>query len=110
MNSEPRVVPLTGGKFRSDVLGSTGLYVVEFASAWCQPCIALQPILEQIATEYHDELKIGKIDIIEEPAIAREVNVKTTPTLIAFRDGKPTVRLAGRTKRQLMEELQTLLA
>jgi thioredoxin 1 len=101
---------VTEQTFETDVLGSEQPVLVDFWAEWCGPCHAIAPVLDQIADE-HTELKVVKLNIDEEPAIAQRYGVMSIPTLILFKDGQEAKRVIGAMpKRRLEAELEPALA
>ena len=74
---------------------ASGTTLVDFWATWCGPCRMQAPILEAFAEEMGDQVKVGKVDVDEEPGIAARFNIFSIPTLIAFRDGKEIARTVG---------------
>ena len=74
---------------------ASGVTLVDFWATWCGPCRMQAPILEAYAEEMGDQVKVGKVDVDEEPGIAARFNIFSIPTLIAFRDGKEIARTVG---------------
>ena len=96
--------------FEADVLKSDKPVVVDFWAEWCGPCKMITPILEEIATEHAGKLRIGKLNVDDNPDVARRFEVMAIPTLIVFKDGEPKKRLIGaKGKGQLLQELQEFL-
>lgn len=81
------VLKITKENFKEEVMSSDVPVLVDFWAAWCGPCKMLGPVIEEIALENGD-IKVGKINIDEEPDLAREFGVMSIPTLIVFKDGK----------------------
>jgi thioredoxin 1 len=88
-------VAVTDQNFDSEVLQSTVPVLVDFWAAWCGPCRAVAPVVEEIATEYNGRLKVAKIDVDENQEISIRFGVQSIPTLMLFKDGKPVERLVG---------------
>jgi thioredoxin 1 len=87
------------------IAGSSGVTLVEFTAAWCPPCRALAPVLDQLAAE-DDGLTVVKVDVDDWPAFAAEHNAMSMPTLLFFVDGQLVHRLVGsRGLGSLREEL-----
>jgi thioredoxin 1 len=101
---------LTDTTFDEAVLGADKPVLVDFTAAWCGPCQALAPILEEVAGEHADKLEVVKLDVDENPAVTRRFDVMSMPTLILFKDGTPEKRMVGaRGKHHLLDELAEYL-
>lgn len=91
------IVVVTAENFAADVLETSRQMpvLVDFWATWCAPCRALAPVLEELAGRYGKALRVAKVDADAEPALAGEYGVRSLPTLIVFRDGKPATQLVG---------------
>ena len=110
MSNLPNV---TKEEFQARVLDAskTKPIAVDFWAEWCGPCHAMAPILEEVATHYADKVDILKLNVDEEPAISSQYGVLSIPTIIYFKDGKPTGQSVGITdKTELMSHIDKLLA
>lgn len=97
---------VTTETFERDVLASEQPVIVDFWAPWCMPCLAVAPVLERIAAERADELKLVKVDVDEEPELAGLFGITSLPTIVLFSDGKAVAATTGaRGKRQLEEAL-----
>ena len=94
---------VTEQTFEQEVLGSEQPVLVDFWAEWCGPCHAIAPVLDQIVGE-HDGLKVVKLNIDEEPAIAQRYGVMSIPTLILFRDGEPQAAAVGAMPKSMLEQ------
>ncbi len=94
-----------------EVIGSAdGAVLVDFWAEWCGPCKMVAPILDEIAQEHGEKVQITKLNVDDNPDIARRFDVMSIPTMIVFKDGEPTKRLVGaRGKGQILEELSDYL-
>jgi thioredoxin 1 len=80
--------------------------LVDFWAEWCGPCKMIAPILAEVATEQQGKVKIVKVNVDDNPGLARRFDVMSIPTLILFKDGEPAKRLVGaRGKGQLLNDL-----
>src|SRR6266550_116156 len=94
---------VTEKDFDAQVLESEQPVLVDFWAEWCGPCHAIAPVLDQIAEERSD-LRVVKLNIDEEPAIAQRYGVMSIPTLILFKDGEPAAAAVGAMPKTMLEE------
>ena len=81
-------VIITKDNFEKEVLQSDIPVLVDFWASWCGPCQMLMPVIEEIAEEKAGEIKVGKVNVDEEPELAQQFRVMSIPTLIVFKEGK----------------------
>ncbi len=98
-------IKLTTENFENEVMGSQIPVLVDFWASWCGPCRMLAPVLEEIAKEYDGKVKIGKVNVDEEPALATAYNVSVIPTLILFKGGIEQSTTVGFRPKEEIEAL-----
>lgn len=81
-------IKITVDNFENEVLKSDKLVLLDFWATWCGPCMMIAPVIEEIAEERTD-IKVGKINVDEEPALAAQFGIDSIPTLVVMKDGKP---------------------
>ena len=101
---------VTDATFEIEVLKSDTPVLVDFWAEWCGPCLRVAPVLEEIAGELGDKIKIVKLDIDANPNTARDYRVMSVPTLTIFKDGQPVQSVAGaRPKGELVRLIESSL-
>jgi thioredoxin 1 len=79
----------------------SGLSLVDFKAEWCNPCKILSPIIEELSNDY-DNVKIGKIDVDENPETSQKLGIRSIPTILLYKDGEVVEKhVGGATKAQL---------
>ncbi len=96
------VQQVTDTNFDAEVLQATGPVLVDFYADWCGPCKSLAPHLEAVANE-NKAVKIVKMNIDENPMVPSQNNVRSIPTLIVFKDGKPVATKMGAMAKSALE-------
>jgi thioredoxin 1 len=99
------VAEITESNFQSTVLASDKPVLVDFWATWCGPCLAIAPHVEALATQMGDKLKVGKVNIDDHPGIAGQFGVRSIPTLILFKGGKPIDQIVGAVPKAKLEEM-----
>ncbi|MCH4188628.1 MAG: thioredoxin [Megasphaera sp.] len=87
-------IVITADNFDTEVLASDKPVLVDFWASWCGPCRALGPTIDEIAAE-HPEIKVGKVNVDDNVALAKKFHVLSIPTLAVFKDGALTGRSVG---------------
>lgn len=94
---------VTDASFATDVLTASGTTLVEFWAPWCGPCRALSPILETIAAEHADSIRIVKINADENPRATAEYRALALPVMKLFRDGEVVKTIIGAKPKPALE-------
>ena len=93
--------------FESEVIKSNIPVLVDFWATWCGPCRMIAPTIEEIAKEYAGKIKVGKVNVDDEMALAAEYGIEVIPTLLFFKDGKVVKKTTGVLDKA---EIQTIIA
>ena len=97
-----KITHVTDGSFDQEVLNANGPVLVDYWAEWCGPCKMIGPIVEEIAEEYGEKLKVTKLDIDNNNMTPRQYGIRGIPTLMIFRDGKvQATKVGALTKGQL---------
>lgn len=93
--SESAVKAVGGDEFEEEVLRAAGPVLVDFSAAWCAPCRALAPALEELARELAGRARVVTVDVDASPDLARRWGVSSIPCLVVFRGGREVRRMVG---------------
>ena len=97
------VIAITKENFHKEVMLSEKPVLVDFWAPWCGPCRMVGPLVDEIAEE-RDDIKVGKINVDEEPELAAQFQIMSIPTLMVFKDGEVVNKTMGaRPKAQINE-------
>ena len=99
-------ITITTENFEKEVLQSAQPVLLDFWATWCGPCMMLAPTIAEIAEEYAGRVKVGKVNVDEQPELANEYGITSIPTLLLFKDGKVADQSVGyRPKEQITRML-----
>jgi thioredoxin 1 len=94
---------VTETSFEQEVLQSDKPVIVDFWAEWCGPCHAVSPVLDKIADERSEELRLVKVNIDEEPALAQKYGIVSIPTIVLFKNGEPAAAAVGAQPKTAIE-------
>src|SRR5919108_5615933 len=100
---------VTEATFEQEVLKSETPVIVDFWAEWCGPCHAVAPVLQKIAEERKDDLRVVKLNIDEEPEIAQRYGVMSIPTIVLFKGGEPAAAAVGAQPKGSLERALNLV-
>ena len=110
MAQKRKYLTLTETNFRSEVLESSKPVLVDFWAAWCGPCHAMAPVVEELAADFAGSAKIAKVDVDDQEALAASFGIQAIPTLLFFQNGEVVDQALGAVpKKVLTEKLSALL-
>jgi len=104
------ILKFTDDDFEQEVLQADKVTMVDFWAEWCQPCHMLAPTVEDLANLYVDQLKVGKLNVDENPKTATKYGIRGIPTLLLFKNGEMLQQLVGvRPKVEIQKLIDSLL-
>ena len=99
------VVTITDDNFEEEVNSSEIPVLVDYWATWCGPCKMVGPLVEEIASEFSDKIKVGKLDVDTNQASAARQNVMSIPTLLLFKEGQVVAQHVGTLSKNQLKEL-----
>jgi len=104
------LVEVSDSNFENEVLKSDKLCLVDFWAEWCGPCLMVHPILEEIATEYAEKLKVRKLNVDQNNQTAAKYGIMSIPCLLFFNDGKVVDQVIGAVpKKHFIEKIEKII-
>ena len=103
-------LPISDTDFEQKVLQAKSPVLVDFWATWCQPCLMVAPILDELSEKYSGKINFVKIDVDQNPKTAAKYNVMSIPTILIFKSGQPVSNIVGlRPKEELRRSLDAVL-
>ena len=97
-------IEITDANFINEVEKSSIPVLIDFWAVWCGPCKMIAPIVEELAGQYDGKVKIGKLDVDNNPGVATKYGIRSIPTLLLFKDGKLVDQIVGAVPKGHIEE------
>jgi thioredoxin 1 len=103
-------VEITDTNFEQEVLKSDVPVLIDFWAIWCGPCRVIAPVVEEIAGEYEGKLKVGKLDVDNNPQTAVKYGIRSIPTLLIFNKGEVSEQMIGALpKAQIVDRVERVM-
>ncbi len=100
-------VNVSDATFTEEVINSDTPVLVDFWAAWCGPCRMIAPILDEIASEKGEKIKVAKVNIDENQTMAGQLGISSIPTMILYKDGQPVEKIVGAyPKPRILEKIE----
>jgi len=101
--SGDKLIHVTDAEFESQVLKADKPVLVDFWASWCGPCLAIAPVVEELAGEYDGKVVVAKMDVDKSPATPGRYGIRAIPTLILFKDGQVVEQITGAVGKAAIE-------
>lgn len=99
------IVELSDSTFEGEVLKSESPVLVDFWAPWCGPCRILAPVVEEVANSYTGRIKVGKLNVDDNQETTMQYSIRSIPTLILFKNGKPLDQIIGAVPKSEIEKM-----
>lgn len=105
------LMSFTDDNFQQEVKESPLPVLVDFWAVWCAPCHMIAPFVEEIATDYRDKIKVGKLDVDTNQKTAAEFGIRSIPSVLIFKDGKVAEQIVGAVpKKEIVKKVESVLS
>lgn len=98
------------GNFKEEVLKGDKPVLIDFWAPWCMPCKIMAPAVEALKEEFKDTIRVGKVNVDDNPELANELSIMNIPTLVLFKDGQEVSRIIGvNSKEAIAQKIKTAI-
>jgi thioredoxin 1 len=97
-------IEITDANFNTTILESNKLSLIEFGAAWCGPCRALEPVIDELAKLYEGKMNVGKVNLDTNPQLSVNYGVTSVPAILWFKDGKLIDRQLGAVAKHVLDK------
>ena len=105
------LLTFTDENFQKEVKESPVPVLVDFWAVWCAPCLMIAPYVEEVAKEYGEKIRVGKLDVDSSQKTAAEFGIRSIPSLLIFKDGKVAEQIIGAVpKKEIVKKLESVLS
>ncbi len=104
MSTSTEPVIVTDDNFAAEIEAADRLAIVDFWAEWCGPCRLVEPIVIELASEYSDRVKFGKLDVDANPMTAQRFNIRSIPSVLFFKDGELVDSVIGAQPKAALEK------
>lgn len=94
----------TDASFKTDVLGSEKVTLIDLWAEWCGPCRMMTPVIDELSTEFEGRAVIGKLNVDENPEVPTTYSVRGIPTFLIFKDGELKDKVVGATTKKVLQD------
>lgn len=105
MADSSSVKHLTDDNFENEVTKHNAPVLVDFWASWCAPCRALAPFIEELADEYEGQIKVGKLNVDEQPGTAGALGIRALPTILLFKNGQVVEQIVGAVPKNKLDAM-----
>ncbi len=102
MTENTQYITLTAKTFETETLKSPEPVLVDFWADWCGPCHMIAPVIDELAAEFKDRVKVGKVDVDQNPELSKRFGIRSIPSLLFFKNGQLVDQLIGVVSKKVL--------
>lgn len=100
-----KAIEINDNNFESEVVNSPIPVLVDFWATWCGPCIKMGPIVETIAEEFDGKVKVGKVNVDDNPKVSMQFRITSIPTIMLFKNGQKVSEMVGARPKEFLADM-----